>query len=270
MMSPTTDMVHVMAATDESDAGRQAVVAALRIASRTGARATITRVLPFDSASSRAGLEQLQRWVESDLPALDPRPAMEYTIAYGVAGVELARIAEGVRADLLVLGSKARSQAMRLLLGDTADAVARRSHIPCLFVPASGTGFERVLVAVDGSARGHGVLQFAADFARQLGADLRVVTVERVHAGEPTELAVATPVTRSAALQADLDRRMAMDLEVRRGDVAEQILEAVVAGGANIVVVGCHRGGPAGVIEAGSTARRVIHQAPCAVLTVPL
>ena len=38
----------------------------------------------------------------------------------------------------------------------------------------------------------------------------------------------------------------------------------------DVLVVGCHRGGPAGVIEAGSTARQVLHAAPCAVLTVPL
>jgi nucleotide-binding universal stress UspA family protein len=35
-------------------------------------------------------------------------------------------------------------------------------------------------------------------------------------------------------------------------------------------VIGCHRGGPPGILEAGSTARRLAHTAPCAVLTIPL
>jgi len=39
---------------------------------------------------------------------------------------------------------------------------------------------------------------------------------------------------------------------------------------ADVLVIGYHRGGPAGVIEAGSIARRVLHQAECSVLTVPL
>jgi nucleotide-binding universal stress UspA family protein len=35
-------------------------------------------------------------------------------------------------------------------------------------------------------------------------------------------------------------------------------------------VIGYHRGGLPGIIEAGSTARHVVHTAPCAVLTIPL
>ena len=237
-MTPALQIGHVMAATDESDAGRQAVSTALGIASRVRARATIARVLPFDGNARRGGLEQLQRWVESDFPELEPRPATQYAI--------------------------------RLLLGDTADALARRSRVPCLFVPPWGAGFARMLVAMDGTPRGSAVLRFALTLAGELGAGLRLLTVERPWPGEPAELAVALPATRGEAVQAELDRSLAIEVEVRRGDVAEQILEAARGGREDMVVIGCHRGGPAGVIEAGSTTRHVIHQAPCAVLTVPL
>jgi nucleotide-binding universal stress UspA family protein len=272
IMTPATQIGHVMAATDESDAGRQAVVAALDIAARTRARATIARVLSFEGTVNRGALEQLQRWVESGVPQHECRPAAQYAIAYGLPGVEISRIAERVRADLVVLGHKPRTQAMRLLLGDTADAVARRSRIPCLFVPPSGARFDRIMVAVDGSPRGSAVLRFAVAFARELGASLRVLTVERGWPGEPTELALAVPTTRGEAMEAELARSFALEVpvEVRRGDAAQQILDAASEGGDDVVVIGCHRGGPAGVIEAGSTARQVIHQAPCAVVTVPL
>jgi nucleotide-binding universal stress UspA family protein len=268
-MTPATQIGHVMAATDESDAGRQAVIAALGIASRARARATIAHVLSFDGEANRGAVERLQRWVESDLPELAPRPATQYAISYGVPGIEISRIAERIRADLLVLGHKPRTQAMRLLLGDTADAVARRSRVPCLFVPPSGAGFGRMLVAMDGSPRGSAVLRFAVALAGELGAGLRVLTVERHWPGEPAELAPTLPSTRGEAMQAELDS-LALAVEVRRGDAAEQILEAACEGGEDMIVIGCHRGGPAGVIEAGSTTRHVIHQAPCAVLTVPL
>jgi nucleotide-binding universal stress UspA family protein len=270
MISSAMSLGHVIAATDESEAGRQAVIIALQIASRTRARVTVLRVLPFDQSPTGNAAEQLQRWVESDLPPLRPAPPIHYVVAHGLPGIEIARVAEGMRADLLVLGRKQRSQAMRLLLGDTADAVARRSRIPCLFVPPARTPARRVLVAVDGSGRGASVLWVANDFARQVGAELRVMTVERAHDGEPAELARANPVTRSTRIQADVGRTLARDLEVRRGDPAEQILAAAEERASDVLVIGCHPGGPAGVIEAGSTARRVIHQAPCAVLTVPL
>jgi nucleotide-binding universal stress UspA family protein len=50
----------------------------------------------------------------------------------------------------------------------------------------------------------------------------------------------------------------------------EQVLAAVDESGADTLAVGYHRGGPAGIIEAGSTGRRLLHAAPGAVLTIPL
>jgi nucleotide-binding universal stress UspA family protein len=261
---------HIVAATDESDAGRQAVRTALELAARTGARVTALRVLPFEGTGSGPALERLQQWVESDLPPLDPLPPISYAVAYGMPGVEIARFAEQAHADLLVLGRKPRSQRTRLLLGDTADAVGRRSRLPCLFVPPQGGRPERVMVAVDGSERGMVVLQAADGFARQLGAELQALTVERVHLGEPAHLAQATPAARSTRAQSRARGSFGRAVEVRRGDPAEEILAAVDERPPDVLVLGCHRGGPAGVIEAGSTARRVSHTAPCAVLTIPL
>jgi nucleotide-binding universal stress UspA family protein len=51
---------------------------------------------------------------------------------------------------------------------------------------------------------------------------------------------------------------------------AVQFEAAVDEQAPDILVLGCHRGGPAGIMEAGSTSRRLTHTAPCAVLTVPL
>jgi nucleotide-binding universal stress UspA family protein len=261
---------HIMAATDESDAGRQAVRTASRIAARTGAKLTVLRVMPFDGQPNQVELERLRRWVEPDLPPTADGPVIEYAVAYGLPGIEIGRTAERMRADLLVIGRKPRTRAMRLLLGDTADAVARRSRVPCLFVTAGAHSTERVLVAADGSTRAAAVLQVAEAFAGQMGAELRAVTVERRHAGEPLELARATPAARTSRIQSDVTRALALPLTVRHGEPAEQIVAAVGELDADVLVVGCHRGGPAGVIEAGSTARQVIHGAPCSVLTVPL
>ena len=67
-----------------------------------------------------------------------------------------------------------------------------------------------------------------------------------------------------------MTRTLALPVAVRHGEPAEQIVAAAGELESDVLVVGCHLGGPAGVIEAGSTARQVIHRAPCAVLTVPL
>jgi nucleotide-binding universal stress UspA family protein len=263
-------LTHIVAAADESDAGRQAIWTAREIAAQAGARVTVLRVLPLGDRDAPSALERLQRWVESDLPRLKPTPPMVFALAFGLPGIEIARFAEQAHADLLVLGRKPRSRIVRLLLGDTADAVARRSRLPCLFVPARGTPTQHLLVAVEGSERGSMVLRAADAFARQVGAELRLLTVESVQAGEPADLAAVTPLARSTQIRSKVRDTLGRELEVRRGEPAEQILAAVDEAEPDVLVLGCHRGGPAGVIETGSTARHVIHAASCAVLTVPL
>lgn len=260
---------HLLIAVDESDASRQALRVGRALATRARARVTVLRVLPRHEPRSSAVLEQLQRWAADAAPAVDSPPT-SYALAYGLPGVEIGRVAESLHADLLVLGRTPRSDRARLLLGDTADAVARRSPLPCLFVPPQSASARRLLVAVNGADRGAVVARVAGQLARQAGMDLQFLTVEPIYGDEPLLLATATPSARSARVRAQVRATLGHDLEVRRGEPAEEILAAIEERGPDIVMVGCHRGGPAGVIEGGSTARRVMHAAPCAVLTVPL
>ena len=281
---------HIVAAADESDAGRQAVRTATALASRAEARVTVLRVAATESSrldvSREAGFEDgrngkaaqayLRRWIEADV--LEPAEArkVELAIVSGIPGIEICRFAERVGADLVVLGRKRHSPMMRLLLGDTADAVARRSLIPCLFVPPGSIETRKVLVALDGSDRGMNVLTQACDFVRYAGGTIQVVTVERSPGNEPLQLVSTLPVTRSSSLQERVREVLVREglpdlpLAIQRGDVLERVVAEVQETGADVLVVGYHRGGPPGVLEAGSTARRLAHATPCAVLTIPL
>jgi universal stress protein A len=283
---------HILAATDESDAGRQAVRTAAALASRSSARVTILRVIAAEAAhhlvsagygtpaanesNDETALLRLRRWLEADV--LSPAEAgdAELGIAYGIPGIEICRVAERAQADLLVLGRKRHPQMMRLLLGDTADAVARRSRFPCLFVPAGSGEPGKVLVALDGSDRGINVLNQACDFARYAGANVEAVTVERGPAEESPQMASTLPVARSSSLQVRVREVLAREgfpdapLAIRRGDIVERVVTEAQQTAADVLVIGYHRGGPPGVLEAGSTGRRLAHSAPCAVLTIPL
>jgi nucleotide-binding universal stress UspA family protein len=281
---------HILAASDESDAGRQAVRTALDLASRTAARVTVVRVEGTspamvgvaaghgspDAEEDHPALERLRRWLEADVLQRDEAARVELGVAFGIPGIEICRSAERLGADLLVLGRKRHSQRARLLLGDTADAVARRSRFPCLFVPPEHGELRNLLVALDGSDRGMSVLHGACSFAREVGAQLQVVTVEPGSADEPWHLAASLPAARSSALQARVlavfrhEGIPELAVTIRRGDISEAILAEVGETGSDVLVIGYHRGGPPGVLEAGSTARRLAHAAPCAVLTVPL
>jgi nucleotide-binding universal stress UspA family protein len=285
-------LTHIIAATDESDAGRGAVRVACDLARRASARATILRVLPLEttrhlvgSASGAAirnggrdetALTHLRRWLQADVLSPADAQEVELATAAGIPGIEICRFAERAEADLLVLGRKPHSRMMRLLLGDTADAVARRSGVPCLFIPPGSRSMRRLLVALDGSDRGMNVLEQAGDFALDAGADLQAITVERTPDNEPLQLVSSLPVARSVSLEARVRMLLLrkglpdVPLAIRRGDILERVIAEAQESAADVLVVGYHRGGAPAVMEAGSTARRLVHAAPCAVLTIPL
>jgi nucleotide-binding universal stress UspA family protein len=273
---------HIVAAVDQSEEGRSALQAALKLGRHSGGKVTaLTIEPPVFGASER-----------TDSVGLGLRPAKggesagySSAVRSGLPGVEIGRFAEEAGAGLVILGRKRRSTTQRLFLGDTADEAVRRSQLPCLSVrDGSDHEFTSVLAALDGSARGMVVLLAALDLSRCTGSRLRVLTVEPSRGGEVGSKLL--PSTRSARLAQSVDRIRLDDdggaswdpagsigdspLVIRHGQVVEEILAEVTACGADVLVIGYHRGGPAGVIEAGSIARRVLHQAECAVLTVPL
>jgi nucleotide-binding universal stress UspA family protein len=279
---------HIIAAVDETEAGEQAARTAFAIAGRSSGKVSLLHVI---TAPVRP---QVARFVPGDGPALleedtcveervrhrieqnvlSGRTAVNLNRAFGIPGIEICRFAEDREGDLIVVGRKTHSERLRLLLGDTVDAVARRSPIPTLFVPETGTRLDSILVALDASERGMTVLDRACTFAHAVGAALHVITVEAVLARESPNGAL--PLTQSVALQArvteTLARRNCTDvrLTIRRGSVVTGVLKEVQAGKHDVLVIGHHRGGPGWLVQSSSTAQQLGHAAPCAVLNIPL
>jgi len=275
---------HIVAAVDRSEEGRSALEAALSLARHSGGQVTALTIEPpvlgipaMGDRTNPFGLALRQEAA--------PDSGYRKAVRLGLPGVEIGRFAEEAGAGLVILGRKRRSTTQRLFLGDTADEAVRRSQLPCLSVRAgSDHEFTTVLVALDGSARGMAVLLPALDLCRCTGSRLRVLTVEPSRSGEAESQLL--PSTRSARLAQSVDRIRLDDqggtswdlagsmddspLVIRHGQIVEEILAEVTACSADVLVIGYHRGGPAGVIEAGSIARRVLHQAECSGLTVPL
>ena len=283
---------HVVVAADESAAGRSAVRTGLDLAARAGTRLTVMRVVPMETMpllgtvvgglvgpdAPGAALERLEQWLAAEL-ADRPEVAVELGIAFGLPGIEICRFAEQRGADLLLLGRKHRSAVARLLVGDTADAVIRRSRIPCLFVEQGSFQLGRLLVALDGSERGMRVFTAARSFADAVGAPLAVVTVEDLEAPYPVEPVPPLPLTRSSRLWRELEPHHGRGglstatetaVSIRQGKVVPEILAEVAERSADVLAFGCHRGGPSGILETGGTGRHLAHTAPVSVLTIPL
>lgn len=285
---------HMVVAVDETDAGRSAVRTGLDLAARANARLTIMTVTPAAAHvrvphgggghGDSAILDRLAHWLEHDLASASPELPVQLGCAHGIPSVEICRFAEDRRADLLILGRKQRTAAVRMLVGDTADAVARRSQVASLYVPPRVGPLQKILVALDGTERGFVVFRAAAALADAIGAGLQPVIIEPAAVGD----AAPVPSSRTLALLGQLERLAtpsdrdalaraagpAKSLEemliVRRGEPVTQLLEAAEAEAADIVAIGNRRGGPPGPVEGGSIARRFAHLAPEALLAVPL
>jgi nucleotide-binding universal stress UspA family protein len=256
-------LTRLMAATDGSEHGDHAVDYAVALAAATGADLQVLGVetdglpvaAPTRSAVRRAATADSMVW------------------ARGVPGVEIARRAEEWQADLLVLGRRSRTPMAPLQLGPTSDTVIRRRHRATLLVPWATSRIRRVLIALDGTRRGLGVLASAAEFAAATGAEPTALLVlpEDPTGGDldglwsnPLAGRITDALSRFRVLQ------RAGVLKVRRGPPVREVLGALEEISADAMVLGVRRGGPAGELGSGHVGRDLLQSAPSAILSVPI
>lgn len=277
----------ILAATDESVEGRHAVTVAQAIAERVGAPWTVFTVTSPHSKGPAGQLvssidpgpgdavpefQRFKSWLGQPRPGTTNHP--EVALAFGIPGIEISRLARLREADLIVLGRRDRAPDRRLLLGDTSDAVVRRSDVPVLFVPIRVTAFKRMVVALDGTDRALAVLETALAMAKMLGAEFRALMVEPDLSDE-REPGLGSPMPRGRTIRlAELLRRVpggeGRPLAIRRGNPVEEILADLQATDTDLLVIGYRRGGPPKIIGPTDIARNLLYAAPAAVLTVPL
>ncbi len=188
----------------------------------------------------------------------------------------LARAAEEVGADLLVLGSHGRSGLERFLLGSVAERAVRLCRRDALIArgpAAAPDGYRRIVVGTDFSSHAASALDAA------LALTAPDATVEVVHCWQTPILPAGLPV---GPLRADIEKNVAESGErlVARhaGSGARVVFTAVEAPagdgltrratevGADLVAVGSH--GRRGVKRwlLGSVAEVAIRHAPCSIL----
>jgi len=273
------DLSKLVVAVDDSAAGRSAARFAAYLAGFLGGELTVLSVCPNGTAHQRGGecAEAVHQMMEQVFVA-HPALAIDVAAVHGIPQVEIPRFAEGKKAGLIILGRKPRSRTTRLILGDTTDAVVRRSRIPCLMVPAGLTSMRRVLVALDGTDRGLTALWAGAELAARAHLDFSVVTVDPARPGE-----AAVVSARSERLASKVDEYLrngggagvrgataTSAVHIRQGDVVQEVMAEVEEVGADILITGFHPGGPLLVVEEGSVSRSLVHNVTCAVLTVPV
>jgi nucleotide-binding universal stress UspA family protein len=144
---------------------------------------------------------------------------------------------------------------------------------------------KHILVATDGSASADRAVDYAAQLAKDAGASLMVANVIGGY-GLPGELfrqfthaqqvwldellgSLSAETLRQAQ---DRVRKLgvaAVQLESRRGDVAETIMEIAAEKGTDAIVVGKRGSGRIAGMLLGSVSQKLVSLAPCVVIVVP-
>ncbi len=270
--------------TDESPDSQGAVTAALDLAKAAGCQVFLLQVLNFmplyemqspdllpppmvnlelQAAQEAAVRSRLESWQEKAAGMgvhLEPRIRTSASAYEGIL-----EEAEAVQPDWIVMGRHGLTGLSRLLLGSVTARVIGHSVFSVLVVPQGAVlQFKRVLIAVDDSPFSVAAWQEALSITQRMESQLTAITV----APSRGEVKAANQVVQRMEAEARLREVPLTAAVLPYGHPFEVILQMAQTKQVNLIVLGSH--GRTGLrrLLLGSTAERVIGQAPCPVLVV--
>jgi nucleotide-binding universal stress UspA family protein len=282
-MASPAHLEKLLVCTDESPDSQGAVTAALDLAKAAGSQVFLLQVLSFiplyelqapdllpppmvnlelQAAQEAAVRIRLESWREK---AAEMGVRLEPRLRTSVSAYEgILEEAEAVQPDWIIMGRHGLTGLPRLLLGSVTARVIGHSAISVLVVPrGAALEFKQVLIAADDSPFSAAAWQEALSITQRMESHLTAISV----AASGGEVKAANQLVQRLEAEARL-RGVPLETAVPSGRPFEAILQVAQAKMVNLIVLGSH--GRTGLrrLLLGSTAERVIGQAPCPVLVV--
>ncbi|HEX8962713.1 MAG TPA: universal stress protein, partial [Rhodocyclaceae bacterium] len=251
----------LMLATDGSEFSRAPTEVAIALAQRFGV--TLDVMTSVESAAQRETAEA--RLMPTVREAAAAGVASEEIVRHGKNPVEqVAAAVAAADTNILVIGRRPPVDLRQKLLGDRASHLIAETACHVLVVPARARMWQqRILLASDGSETSDGVADVAMQVAKATRTPVTIVTA--ISSDRQLEDA-----TEDLAQKAGLMKLEGIEVETKilRGPASESIANAAVELGADLVVVGSHRGKGLSRMMADSVVDRVVGGLDCAVLIV--
>jgi nucleotide-binding universal stress UspA family protein len=239
-----TKRIRVLVAVDGSEASTRAVRIAGQIAEATRALVSVLHV----GSVGEHETDGPDRVAQSELAGLGVVARIE--VRAGDAVDEILAATRSLPADLLVMGSRGRSQLAGLLLGSVSQDVVAKVSCPVLLVRAGAKTHHpprSILLAIEGVAGSEPLAAITATLAKALKARVAVVHIsypggeelERsLHHAQKThgEQAVAAAI---ATLSKKGIQAAPMELMSRRG-VSRELADYADDIDADLIVMGSH------------------------------
>lgn len=289
-----TPFTSILAATDFSDDGNNAVRRAAQLAHQHGASLHILHVL------KETGCRPLREWftprTDIDLKAALARAALrrvavEIAAAYDVTATVEVTVGDPLRAlmqaaeavDLVVLGRRGHGRLEALVIGRTVERMLRTARKPLLVVRrAAGAPYRKVLMPIDftagsdaalrigmpvaGRARTHifhAADSFMASMLRRAGVsrDAILEVMAREEAGTLSRM-------RRALARLGADTRSVF-FSVGRGPADLATLERARTLNPDLIIAGRNGRSSLGAFLLGSVSSKVLAESACDMLIVP-
>ncbi|MDY0294104.1 MAG: universal stress protein [Candidatus Methanomethylophilaceae archaeon] len=172
----------ILITTDASGPSRRAAECGLRLASALGAEVTVLYVSDISEYNLLFSDEReaLARDAVSEIASKGVSMGLSVSaeVVEGIAADEIIRKAAGY--DAVIVGTAARSDLSRMVIGSVAENVIRRSPCPVIAMRAGivcPEGFGRVLIATDGSEHTRPAVAHGISVASVLGSKVTALSV---------------------------------------------------------------------------------------------
>ena len=223
--------------------------------------------------------QQLQEFVTSHTRSgIEP----ESMVSEGMVTDQILAFAEAQAVDLIVMGTHGRQGFDHLLLGSVTEKILRKARCPVLAVSKPAHDFvapegdadpvrlRKILFATDFSPHAERALDYALSLAQEYEAELTLLHVlEEIPPSWDLATVTSDVVSRlERPIPAEARNRRTLKSRMRVGRPYQEIVRYALETETDLVILGVRGRNALDLALFGSTAHRVINQAPCPVLAV--
>lgn len=276
----------MLVAIDGSESGFHALRESFKLANDEKSWITVVSVVPayqgdLDLVAVGNVMESIRRPCEDSLSEArriaEAEGALIKTVCEeGEPYQRIIDLADAENCELIVMGRRGLGRIERALMGSVTARVIGHSRRDVLVVPRNGEiGWQRVLIATDGSKYSKSASERAIDFASAYGGELKVLSVVDVPPefyGEAPQV-VDDLIERARGYTEEVKRQaeaagIRTETFVREDETYQAIVDLAKEQKINTIVMGSH--GRTGLkrLLMGSVTEKVIGHAPCPVLVV--
>jgi nucleotide-binding universal stress UspA family protein len=274
----------ILVAVDGSESSIHALRESFKLATNEKSWITVVSVIPpYEGELELVGVRDVKTTlkqpcekalsVATDIAKAE-RALIKAVCEEGEIYERIVDLADAENCDLIVMGRKGLSRLEKTLVGSVTARVIGHSQKDVLVVPDnSSIGWERILIATDGSRYSKAAAAKATDSAKSYGGELGIVSVVDV----PPEFYAEAPnaleemIARAKGYTEDLKSQaesagVRAEAFVREGEPYKVIGDLAIRQRINIIIMGSH--GRTGLkrLLMGSVTEKVIGHAPCPVL----